>query len=255
MEGNDIMERDDMKKESGKFSCAVILAGGLGTRLYPVTLEIPKPLIPVQGRTLTEHTLDVLKEAGITTVYLSVGYMSNKIMDYFGDGSRFGVKIRYLVEDKPLGTGGWMNLVDRSSADFSGDFIVVNGDNLFDISFIEMLKSHKVGDALATIALSSVDDPSTSGVVRLDGKKIVEFVEKPPRELAPSNLISSGYYIFNTGIFDVIPKNGSFMLEKEVFPAAAKLGRLYAYPSEAQWFDTGTFERWERVIKEWRKFR
>ncbi|MBI4738035.1 nucleotidyltransferase family protein [Candidatus Woesearchaeota archaeon] len=224
-----------IEEDTKPLQCAVILAGGLGTRLYPVTLEIPKPLIPVQGRTLTEHILDLLKEAGVRRVYLSIGYRAKQVMDYFGDGSRFGVDMRYIVEDTPLGTGGWMNMIDCAHPDLE----------------------HCSNAALITIALSEVDDPSAFGVARLEGNRIVEFVEKPPRELAPSRFISSGYYIFSPEVFSMIPSlippAGSFMLEKQVFPNVAKQGRLFGYPSRAQWFDTGTFERWEKVIKEWRK--
>jgi NDP-sugar pyrophosphorylase family protein len=232
---------------------AVILAGGLGTRLRPVTYEIPKPLIPVQGRTLTEHVLDIFKENGIKTVYLSIGYMSDKIIAYFGDGKKFGLKIKYLVEKKALGTGGWMNLVKKEDPDFSEDFIVVNGDNLFDVDFNEMFRKHKDNDAAITIALTTVDDPSQYGVAKLEGEKIVEFVEKPKKEEAPSNYINGGYYIFSPAVFRLMPNKEEFMLEKDLFPKVAKKGELYAFKSDSQWFDTGTFERWERVIKEWRK--
>jgi mannose-1-phosphate guanylyltransferase len=232
---------------------AVILAGGIGTRLRPVTYEIPKPLIPVQGRTLTEHVLDIFKENGIKTVYLSIGYMSDKIVAYFGDGKKFRLKIKYVLEKKALGTGGWMNLVEKGSDDFSEDFIVVNGDNLFDVDFKEMYKNHKNNNAAITIALTTVDDPSQFGVARLDKDKIVEFVEKPKKEDAPSNFINGGYYIFSPEAFKLMPKKEEFMLEKDLFPQAAKKGRLFAFKSSAQWFDTGTFERWERVIMDWRK--
>ncbi len=226
---------------------AVILAGGLGTRLIPVTLEIPKPLIPVQGRSLTEHTLDVLKKAGIKEATLAVGYKAEQIMDYFKNKD-VGVKLSYIVEKGLVGTGGWMKMTDR----IKDDFIVVNGDNLFAIDFNELLKFHKKHNAMITIALKHVEDTSRYGVVKLEGDKIIEFVEKPKKEEAPSHYINSGYYIFNEEIFDNLPDKKSFMLEKDVFPAIAKMGRLYGYKSDALWFDTGTFESWERVIKEWK---
>ena len=109
---------------------AILLAGGLGTRLRPVTYEIPKPLIPVQGRALIEHNLELLKEGGVTETYLAIGHMADKIKHHFKDAYP-GLKIHFLVEDEPLGTGGWMNLTER----IKGDFIVINADNLFDLIF------------------------------------------------------------------------------------------------------------------------
>lgn len=229
---------------------AVILAGGLGTRLRPVTYEMPKPMIPVQGRTLTEHVLDIFKEHGIKRVIMAIGYKADMIKEYFGDGSKFGLKIEYIVEKEPLGTGGWMHLVKDKPKE---DFIVVNGDNLFDIDFSQMQKQHEQTRAVATIALHTVDDVSAYGVAELEGKRIRRFVEKPAKDEAPSNKINSGYYIFSPKVFDYIPKAKKFMFEMDLFPKLAQAEMLYGYSQKAQWFDTGTFERWERVIKEWRK--
>jgi mannose-1-phosphate guanylyltransferase len=231
---------------------AVILVGGLGTRLYPVTREIPKPLIPVQGRTLTEHTLDVLKEHGVRKVFFSVCYKADQIQAYFGDGSRFGLEIKYLVEPEQLGTGGWMHLMDEEDIPHE-DFMVVNGDNLFDADFHAALALHKRHGALATVALTTVEAVEHYGVVEMNGDAILRFVEKPPREEAPSNKINSGYYIFSPEIFKEIPIERKFMLEKDLFPKLASKGKLFGFASDAQWFDTGTFELWDRVIHEWRK--
>jgi NDP-sugar pyrophosphorylase family protein len=228
---------------------AVILAGGLGTRLYPVTREIPKPLIPVQGRTLTEHVLDILKEHGVREVILSVGYKADKIKEYFGSGERFGVSITYLIEKEPLGTGGWMHLLECIPDE---EFVVVNGDNLFDLDLDAALQIHKSTNALVTIGLTTVEDVEHYGVVDMDGDAILRFVEKPSRDEAPSNRINSGYYIFSPAVFSEVPDAAKFMLEKDLFPKLAANGRLSGFVSEAQWFDTGTFERWDKVIHEWR---
>ena len=232
---------------------AVILAGGMGTRLRPVTYELPKPLLPIQGKTLTEHVFDILKNAGVNEVFLSVCHMSDKIKQYFKDGKEFGLKIRYLVEDEPLGTGGWMHLMREQGLVPKEDFIVVNGDNLFDIGFKDTLKLHKEENALITLSLYELDDVESKGVVAMQGNKVVDFVEKPKKEEAPSNYISAGYYIFNPEAFNHIPSAKKFMLEKDLFPALAKQKKVAGFISKAQWFDTGTFERWEQVIHEWRK--
>lgn len=230
---------------------ALILAGGKGTRLRPLTYEMPKPLIPVRGRTLTEHTIDKLKEAGVENIIISVGYLGQQVIDYF-QNKDLGVKIHFVTEDVPLGTGGCLKLINNPEL-FQDDFIVVNGDNLFDLNWEDMILLHKETKALATIALSSVEDPSAYGVADLKGNNIVNFVEKPKKEEAPSNLISSGYYIFSPKIFEILPSTDSFMLEHDVFPKVAELDQLMGYSDDGQWFDTGTFDRWEDVIMNWKK--
>jgi len=137
--------------------------------------------------------------------------------------------------------------------DFSEDFIVVNGDNLFDLDWSEMMKVHSKNKSNVTIALTTVDDVSAYGVAALKGEMIVRFVEKPIASEAPSNFINSGYYIFSPSIFDILPEKEKFSLEKEFFPIIAANKKLFGYKDEvSQWFDTGTFSRWERVINEWK---
>ena len=179
---------------------AIILAGGLGTRLRPLTYKTPKALLPFQGRTLTEQVLDVLKKSNITDIYLSIGYMADKIKDYFGDGSKFGVKITYVEEKEPLGTAGPLNLLKK----LESSFVMLNGDNLFNADFNKMLEFHKKNKAVGTIALTQVDDPSHYGAARMEGDRIIEFVEKPKKGEEPSNLISTGYYILEPEVFDIV---------------------------------------------------
>ncbi len=226
---------------------AVILAGGQGTRLRPITYEIPKALIPIHGRTMTEHLFDLFKKYGITHIIIAVGHMREKIMNHYGDGSRFGVRVGYIEEQEPLGTAGPLKLGRQKLRE---TFFCSNGDELKKINLQEMYDVHKKHNALVTIALWKVDDPSHYGVARLEGNKILEFVEKPKKEEAPSHFINSGFYIIEPEVIDMIP-DGFAMLEKEVFPKLAKMGRLYGYPFDGQWFDTGNMERYERAIKEW----
>jgi mannose-1-phosphate guanylyltransferase len=230
---------------------AVILAGGLGTRLRPVTYEIPKSLIPVHGRTLTEHILDLLKKYEVNEVVMTIGYLREKIKDYFKDGKQFGVKMSYVEEDKPLGTAGALSLLKDK---LDETFVVMNGDNLIDIDVEDMFNKHKRNKALITIALNKVEDVSQYGVARLKGERITEFVEKPKKEEAPSNLINSGIYIIEKEVLDMINK-GFCMFETDIFPKIAKKGRLYGYEFKGQWFDSGTFERWEKILKEWKGIR
>ena len=227
---------------------ALILAGGKGTRLRPITYEIPKALIPVHGKTLTEHLFDLFKRHNVTDIIMAVGHMKGKIKEYFGDGTKFGVKITYVEENEPLGTAGPIKLAREYLTE---PFIVSNGDELKNIDIEEMYECHKRNNALATIALTTVNDPSAYGVARLSGSRILEFVEKPKKEEAPSNLINSGFYIFEPKVIGYIG-DGFQMSENDVFPKLAKEGRLFGYPFSGQWFDTGNIERYDRAIKEWK---
>ena len=226
---------------------AVLLVGGRGTRLKPLTDKIPKALLEVQGKTITEHLFDLLKKYGIRDVVLCTGYLKNKIKEYFGDGSKIGIDITYVEEEEPLGTAGPLKLAKKYLKD---SFIVSNGDELKNINIPRMFRLHKRKNALATIALTTVDDPSHYGAARLDGSRIVEFVEKPAKTQAPSNLINAGFYILEPEVIDMIP-NGFSMLEKDVFPKLAKLGRLRGFPFAGQWFDIGNIERYKIAAKKW----
>jgi len=226
----------------------VILAGGKGTRLRPLTYEIPKALVPIHGKTVTEHLFDLFKKYNIENIIMAVGYMREKIKHYYGNGTRFGINLSYIEERKPLGTAGPLRLAKDILRE---TFIVSNGDELKDISIAEMYSLHKKTNALATIALTAVDDPSAYGVAKLDGNKIIKFVEKPKREDAPSNLINAGFYIVEPEVIDIIPE-GFAMLEKDVFPKLAKAKKLCGYPFKGQWFDTGTLERYEKALKGWK---
>jgi len=227
---------------------AVLLVGGTGTRLRPLTYEIPKALLPIHGKTLTEHLFDLFKKYDVNETIMAVGYLREKIIDYFGDGSKFGMKLKYIEEKEPLGTAGPIKLAKEMLND---TFIVSNGDELKDIDVEEMYKVHKENQASVTIALTTVEDPSQYGVARLSGSKILEFVEKPKKEDAPSKLINSGFYIIEPEVIDMIP-DGFAMLEKEVFPKLAKQGKLFGFPFSGQWFDTGNIERYDKAIKKWK---
>lgn len=227
---------------------AIILAGGQGTRLRPLTYEIPKALIPIHGKTITEHLFDLLKKYGIKDIILAVGYMREKIKNCYNNGTKFGINLSYVEEEEPLGTAGPLRLAKNMLKE---TFIVSNGDELKDINIPEMYNLHKKSKALATIALTAVDDPSAYGVAKLEGSKIIEFVEKPKKEEAPSNLINAGFYILEPEVISLIPE-GFAMLEKDVFPKLAKEGKLYGYHFKGQWFDTGNFERYEKALKEWK---
>lgn len=231
-----------------KVKTAFILAGGEGTRLRPLTYEIPKPLIPVHGKPLLEHTLELLRSHGIDDIIISVGYKADKIIDYFGDGKRYGMKISYVIEKEKLGTAGPMKLAKDK---LKTTFLVLWADVLAQIDLDDFIRSHKANEGLITIALTSVDDPSNFGVVTLKGDRITGFVEKPKKEDAPSNLINAGLAICEPEIIKYLPSGKFAMFEKDIYPQLAEAGKVFGYPFEGQWFDTGTHEAYERVLKEW----
>ncbi len=231
---------------------AIVLAGGEGTRLRPLTYKIPKAMISVQGKTLTEHVFDIYKNAGVTDFYLSISYLADLMTVNYGDGQKFGCNIEYLREDKPMGTAGPLLLLRTAGKIPAQDFFMCNGDNLFALNLTEMVQQHKKNRAIATLALVELADPTNFGVARLSGDKILEFVEKPTLAEAPSRYASSGFYILSPEAFDFLPDKEFCMVERDLWPAIAKAGKLYAYKSSAQWFDTGTPERYQQVEKEWR---
>jgi NDP-sugar pyrophosphorylase family protein len=229
---------------------AIILAGGQGTRLRPLTYEIPKALIPVNDKNLTELVLDILKKYNITEVILSIAYLKEKIIDYFKSGEKHNLSISYLEENTPLGTAGPLIILNQKNEQIKETFFMVNGDNLFNVNLNEMLDFHKKNNATATIALSKVKNPRSYGVAVLDGDKISSFIEKPKDP--PSNYINSGYYILEPEVFDLVKDKEKAMMEKDVFPVLAKQGKLFGFKCDKLWFDTGTPERYDQVKKEWK---
>jgi NDP-sugar pyrophosphorylase family protein len=228
---------------------AVILAGGQGTRLRPITREIPKPLIPVHGKPLLRHTFDLFKKHNITNVILCIGYLGDKIKEYFGDGSKLGMNIRYIEEKEPLGTAGPLRLARHL---LKGNFIVCNADELKEIDIEDMMQFHKERQAMVTIALTTVKDTSRFGVADMKGDKILRFVEKPEPGTINSNLINSGFYIMNMAALDFIPAEGASMLEKDVFPKITEIGKLFGYPFSGQWYPTDTPEMYEYALDNWK---
>lgn len=233
--------------DQSKPKMAFILAGGKGTRLKPITNEIPKPLVPLHDKPILQHTLDLFKKHGITEIIISIGYKGEKIKEYFGNGKRFGVNIQYVEETEPLGTAGPLNLAREYLTD---TFVMCNADELKNIDLNEMYLFHKENGAAATLALTTVADPSQYGVAKLMGSKIQEFIEKPAPGTAPSNLINAGLYIIEPSVLDLIPK-GASSIEREVFPKIAVDGKLFGFPFSGQWFDTGTLERYEDAMAKW----
>ena len=227
---------------------ALILAGGKGTRLKPITHEIPKPLVLVQGKPILEHNIDLMRLNGIKDIIISVGYKGEQIKNHFGDGRKFGVNITYVEEDEPLGTAGPLRLAQEFLTD---SFVMCNGDELKNIDIAEMYSFHKKNKAKCTLALTTADNPSDYGVPKLEGNQILSYTEKPKKP--ESNLINSGLYILEPEVIELV-NTTPMSMETDVFPKLAEKKVLYGYPFSGQWFDTGTMERYEKAIKEWKGF-
>lgn len=229
---------------------AIILVGGEGTRLRPFTYELPKVMLPIQGKPMVQHIIEQLKFHGVREIILAVYYKAEKVREYFGNGHHFGVNIKYVEEKKPLGTAGPLRLAKKYLTE---SFYIVWGDILSQLDLTDFAHFHKEHGGLATVALTTVEDTSRYGVVAMNGNKIIGFVEKPEKKDAPSNLINSGMAIMEPDVIKkYVPKTGKAMVEYDIYPKLAKEGQLYGYPFQGQWFDTGTPESYEKAIKEWK---
>jgi len=228
---------------------AVILAGGEGTRLRPLTLSVPKPVVPVVDRPFLRHQLDLLASAGVRDVVFSVAYRPERVEAVFGDGSAFGVKIRYAVEDTPLGTGGAV----RNALDLLDDrTIVMNGDVLTDVDLAQLVRRHEQQQASATILLTPVPNPSAYGLVETDASgRVLRFREKPKPEEITSDTINAGIYILETRVIDLIPPSVSHSIERGFFPALLARGDVVFGPvHRGYWIDIGTPEKYLQVHRD-----
>ena len=227
---------------------AVILAGGTGTLLRPMTLELPKALVPVGGKPLLEHTIERLCDAGFRDVIISVGHLGGKVREAFGDGERFGMRIRYIEqEDNERGTAPPLRQLRGMVG--SGPFLLQYGDVLCDIDYLDLLSTHVRNRGQATVALTTVREPASWGGVALKGNRVTSFSEKP-KENQSSHLIYAGIGVLEGELLDEIPDSMK-SLEEELFPRLADRGALFGYPFGASWFDVGTPEEYERAVTQW----
>ncbi|MFC2004490.1 sugar phosphate nucleotidyltransferase [Chloroflexota bacterium] len=222
---------------------AVILIGGEGTRLRPLTCNTPKAMVPILNRPFLERLLHYLKKHGIRDIILAMGYLPTPIQSSLGDGTQFGVHITYLVEESPLGTAG---AVKNAESLLDEPFAVFNGDILTEIDLTAMTQRHQEIKPKVSIALTPVDNPTVYGVVETDGKGMVRrFVEKPSWDQVTTNMINAGIYILEPEVLSHIPASTPFMFEHHVFPVLLKKGDpILSYPSEAYWIDIGTPEKY-----------
>src|SRR3954449_12310038 len=220
---------------------AVILVGGEGTRLRPLTSTVPKPVVPLVDRPFLVYMLEWLKRHGIEDIVMAMGYLPTAVRNVLGDGSAFGVRLRYVEEPDPRGTAGALKFAEDL---LDERFLMLNGDVLTDIDLTAQIARHESTGAQATLALVPVEDPSAYGLVRLEDDGAVRgFLEKPAADEIDTNLISAGAYVLERGILELIPAGRAVSIEREVWPRLVGDG-LFAYASEAYWLDIGTPERY-----------
>lgn len=221
---------------------AVVLVGGFGTRLRPLTSDLPKQMLPIVDRPMIEHVVGHLAAHGVEEVVLSLGFLPDAFRDAYSDGRCAGIPLHYAVEPEPLDTAGAIRFA-AEDAGIDEAFLVLNGDVLTDLAVDELIGFHRASGAEATVSLTPVDNPSRYGVVPTDADgRVTGFVEKPPAGAAPCNWINAGTYVFEPSAIDRIEPGRRVSVEREVFPAMADEGVLYGLRSEAYWVDTGTPE-------------
>lgn len=235
---------------------AIVLAGGKGTRLAPLTDNCPKPLVPVKGRPMMEYVLDHLKAAGITNIALSIAHLGEMIEEQYGDGSDLGLRLSYLREPTPMGTGGWAHLVDWDQ--LADRFLVLNADNLFWVDVEAFLARHDAQQASASIAAIEipVDKHAAYEVLLHDESKerLAHYIDRsksgPHVEANDHIFVSSGWYIMSPAVRDLVMKKTPYSNEADLWPALdASDHDLGFYHATEPWFDTGTHERLARVEK------
>ncbi len=226
---------------------AIVLLGGQGTRLRPLTYTTPKQLLPVVEVPMLERVLAHLRAHGVDEAVLSLGYRPDAFFAAYPGHEAAGVHLDYAVEPEPLDTAGAIAFAARH-AGIRDTFLVVNGDVLTDLDTTALIAFHRAHGAAATIHLKAVDDPSRFGVVPTDDDgRVIEFVEKPPADRVPTNLINAGTYVLEPEVLMSIPVGRRVSVERETFPELAARGAVFAMASDAYWLDTGTPEAFLRA--------
>jgi NDP-sugar pyrophosphorylase family protein len=229
---------------------AILLAGGKGTRLRPLTIHTPKPIVPIFNRPFLTYQIDLIKQVPeIDEVILSLNYQPRRIEEMFGDGSGSGIKIRYVVEPAPLGTAG---AIKYAGDKLTESVVVFNGDVLTQIDLAAVIALHRERGARATIVLTPVANPSAYGLVETDAAgNVRRFVEKPNPEEITTNHINAGIYVLEPDTFDRIPSEVAWSIERSYFPSLIERGETFvAYVYNGYWIDIGTHEKYLQVHRD-----
>jgi NDP-sugar pyrophosphorylase family protein len=222
---------------------AIILIGGMGTRLRPLTCDKPKPLLPICNKPFLEYQFQLLKKHGIKEAVLCVAYLSHEFENHFGNGKKWGMKLHYVHEKEPLGTGG---AIRNASRFVDGPVVIFNGDILTDLNLTEMISRHRSKKSFVTIALTRVKDPTLFGLVETDKTGRVEsFLEKPSWDEITTNTINAGIYVFEREAVNLIPPGVNFSVERGLFPSLlSQKYHLFGYISKGYWLDIGTIDKY-----------
>jgi NDP-sugar pyrophosphorylase family protein len=229
---------------------AILLAGGKGTRLRPLTLHTPKPVVPIFDRAFLHYQIDLLKQMPeIDEVILSLSYQPRRIEEVFGDGEGMGVRIRYVVEPAPLGTGGAIRFAAQGVTD---TLVVFNGDVMTSVDVRAVVDRHRTANAKATIVLTPVENPSAYGLVETDANgQVTRFLEKPKADEITCDTINAGIYVLEPDTFDRIPKDISYSIERAYFPSLNERGETFvAYVDRGYWIDIGTPGKYIQVHRD-----
>jgi mannose-1-phosphate guanylyltransferase/phosphomannomutase len=226
---------------------AVVMAGGEGTRLRPMTASMPKPLLPVVNRPIMEHVLRLLKRHGLTDTVVTVQFLASLVRNYFGDGEELGMKLTYANEETPLGTAGSVKNAEDALKDDS--FLVISGDALTDFDLTELMEFHRSKGAMVTVCLTRVPNPLEFGITILDDEgKVERFLEKPTWGQVFSDTVNTGIYVMEPEIFDYVASDTSVDWSGDVFPQLLKEGKpIYGYVAEGYWEDVGTHESYVKA--------
>lgn len=217
---------------------AVVLIGGKGTRLRPITYTVPKAMVPLRNKPYIQYLVDSLKAAGLDGAVLSMGYLPHTIQQHFAGQDLAEFSLKYVVEEYPLGTAGGIKNTEEFLEE--GPFVATNGDVLTGLDLTDVIEAHQDSDAMATITLTSVEDPSAYGLVEVDHQlRVKRFVEKPGSDGAHTSLINAGIYVLEREVLNMIPQGREVSIEREIFPELQAMGKLRAYVSSAYWRDIG----------------
>src|SRR6187551_2545091 len=230
---------------------AILLAGGKGTRLRPLTLHTPKPIVPIFDRPFLQYQIDLLRQVpDIDEIVLSLNYQPRRIEEVFGDGSDLGIHLRYVVEPNPLGTGG---AIKFAAEQYRGaPLVVFNGDVLTNVDLRAVLALHRERKAKATIVLTPVENPRAYGLVETDANgNVSRFLEKPGEDEITCNTINAGIYILEPDTFDRIPKDTAWSIERSFFPSLIERRETFvAYIYDGYWIDIGTPAKYLQVHRD-----
>ncbi len=224
----------------------VIMAGGMGKRLRPLTCKVPKPMVPLVHKPVMEYGIELLKKNGITEIAVTLQYIPEVIKNYFGDGSKFGVNLYYFEETTPLGTAGSIKNAERF---LDERFIVISGDGLTDFDLVKGIKFHDRKGALATIFMKQTDSPFELGVVKTNERdEVVRFHEKPCSSEIFSDTVNTGIYVLDPGIFEYLQKGVPTDFSRDLFPLLVKeRGTIFGYKAQGYWCDVGNLDSYRQT--------